>query len=91
MVEPIRELLDAGVSSDKEITDLRGVKPYVTEIMDVKVELTDTYVGHSSMTLRKLMEFKPGDIYFHRNCQSIITRLMKNTDIWERSLGTFSR
>merc|ERR1711959_846569 len=36
MLEPIRELLDAGVQSDKEDTDLRWSKALRDEIMDVK-------------------------------------------------------
>ena len=37
MLEPIRELLDAGVQSDQEDTDLRWSKALRDEIMDVEV------------------------------------------------------
>ncbi|NVK57542.1 MAG: flagellar motor switch protein FliM [Alteromonadaceae bacterium] len=61
MLEPIRELLDAGVQSDKEDTDLRWSKALRDEIMDVQVELS-THMLDFELTLRDVMEFNPGDI-----------------------------
>ncbi len=61
MLEPIRELLDAGVQSDKEDTDLRWSKALRDEIMDVKVGLT-TKMLDVDLTLRDIMELKAGDI-----------------------------
>lgn len=61
MLEPIRELLDAGVQSDKEDTDLRWSRALRDEIMDVKVELS-THMMDLDMQLGKLMDLKDGDI-----------------------------
>jgi len=61
MLEPIRELLDAGVQSDKEDTDQRWSAALKDEIMDVEVEL-DVGLGEIDLTLRKIMEMKKGDI-----------------------------
>lgn len=61
MLEPIRELLDAGVQSDKEDTDLRWSKALRDEIMDVKVDLT-TKMLDVDLTLREVMELKAGDV-----------------------------
>ncbi|RDV25075.1 flagellar motor switch protein FliM [Alteromonas aestuariivivens] len=61
MLEPIRELLDAGVQSDKEDTDLRWSKALRDEIMDVKVELS-THMLDLEVSLREVMEFKEGDV-----------------------------
>ncbi len=61
MLEPIRELLDAGVQSDKEDTDLRWSKALRDEILDVKVELT-THMLDVDVPLRAIMELKAGDI-----------------------------
>lgn len=61
MLEPIRELLDAGVQSDKEDTDLRWSKALRDEIMDVNVSLT-THMMDVELTLQKVMDFKEGDI-----------------------------
>ncbi|CAM3892273.1 flagellar motor switch protein FliM [Rheinheimera salexigens] len=61
MLEPIRELLDAGVQSDKEDTDMRWSKALRDEIMDVKVDLS-TKMLDVDISLRELMELKAGDI-----------------------------
>jgi flagellar motor switch protein FliM len=61
MLEPIRELLDAGVQSDKEDTDLRWSKALRDEIMDVQVALT-TKMMDVELTLRDIMELKAGDV-----------------------------
>lgn len=61
MLEPIRELLDAGVQSDKEDTDLRWSKALRDEIMDVNVELS-THMMDVKLTLKQIMDMEAGDI-----------------------------
>lgn len=61
MIEPIRELLDAGVQSDKQDTDMRWSQALRDEIMDVKVGLDVNIVEHE-LTLRDIMNMKAGDI-----------------------------
>ncbi|WP_425314057.1 FliM/FliN family flagellar motor switch protein [Shewanella dokdonensis] len=61
MIEPIRELLDAGVQSDKQDTDMRWSQALKDEIMDVKVGLDATLV-EKELSLRDVMEFKAGDV-----------------------------
>ncbi|QIR13991.1 flagellar motor switch protein FliM [Shewanella aestuarii] len=61
MIEPIRELLDAGVQSDKQDTDMRWSQALRDEIMDVNVGFDVNIVEHE-LTLREVMEFKAGDI-----------------------------
>lgn len=61
MLEPIRELLDAGVQSDKEDTDQRWSQALQDEIMDVDVEL-DARVVQKQVSLREMMHWKAGDI-----------------------------
>ncbi len=61
MLEPIRELLDAGVQSDKEDTDLRWSKALRDEILDVNVALS-THMLEMDLSLEYLMEMKAGDI-----------------------------
>jgi len=61
MLEPIRELLDAGVQSDREDTDQRWSAALKDEIMDVEVEL-EVGLGEIELTLRKIMEMEAGDI-----------------------------
>ncbi|ALP41079.1 flagellar motor switch protein FliM [Aeromonas schubertii] len=61
MLEPIRELLDAGVQSDKGDTDVRWSKALRDEVMDVKVGLRAKLL-ETDISLRELMELQPGDI-----------------------------
>ncbi|MDM7860119.1 flagellar motor switch protein FliM [Alteromonas sp. ASW11-36] len=61
MLEPIRELLDAGVQSDKEDTDFRWSKALRDEIMDVKVNLS-THMLDVDIPLHAMMDLKAGDI-----------------------------
>ena len=59
MLEPIRELLDAGVQSDKEDTDLRWSKALRDEMMDVQVALS-THMMDVKLSLKDVMELKSG-------------------------------
>lgn len=61
MVEPIRELLDAGVQSDKMETDVRWSSALKEEIMDVPVNFRVNLL-HKDLSLRDLMDLRPGDI-----------------------------
>ncbi|MEC4726504.1 flagellar motor switch protein FliM [Shewanella sp. D64] len=61
MIEPIRELLDAGVQSDTQDTDMRWSQALRDEIMDVDVGIDATIVEHK-ITLRDVMGLKAGDI-----------------------------
>jgi flagellar motor switch protein FliM len=61
MLEPIRELLDAGVQSDKEDTDMRWSKALRDEILDVPVELTTKFI-EVDLSLQKIMDLEAGDI-----------------------------
>ena len=61
MIEPIRELLDAGVQSDKEDTDMRWSQALRDEIMDVDVGFNAT-IAEEEITLRDVMNMKEGDL-----------------------------
>ncbi|GAB3034739.1 flagellar motor switch protein FliM [Bowmanella dokdonensis] len=61
MLEPIRELLDAGVQSDKEDTDLRWSKALRDEIMDVQVEISASLMD-IELSLQEVMDLKEGDV-----------------------------
>ncbi|BBT81452.1 flagellar motor switch protein FliM [Aeromonas veronii] len=80
MLEPIRELLDAGVQSDKGDTDVRWSKALRDEIMDVKVELRAKLL-ETELTLRELMELRPGDI--------IPVEMPENLLVYVEDLPTF--
>jgi flagellar motor switch protein FliM len=61
MIEPLRELLDAGVASDRVEHDERWVSALKEEIEDADVELS-TLLGRSKITMRQLMDMKAGDV-----------------------------
>ena len=61
MVEPIRELLDAGVQSDKMEAAVRWSSALKEEIMDVPVNFRVDLL-EQTIALRDLMELQPGDI-----------------------------
>ncbi|WP_019027023.1 flagellar motor switch protein FliM [Colwellia piezophila] len=61
MLEPIRELLDAGVQSDKEDTDMRWSKALRDEIMDVPVTINTKFI-EVVIPLSQVMELQAGDI-----------------------------
>ncbi len=61
MLEPIRELLDAGVQSDKEDTDMRWSKALRDEIMDVPIEISTKFI-EVNLPLSQVMELEAGDI-----------------------------
>jgi len=61
MIEPLREILDAGVASDRVEKDERWMHTMREEIEDAEVELS-TRLGFTSITLATLLNLKPGDI-----------------------------
>src|SRR5690348_7594871 len=61
MIEPLRELLDAGVASDRVEHDERWMLSLKEEIEDADVELS-SLLGHAQITLAELLNLKPGDI-----------------------------
>lgn len=61
MIEPMRELLDAGVASDRVEHDERWMHALKEEIEDAEVELS-TVLGRSRITMQQLMDMQPGDV-----------------------------
>lgn len=61
MVEPIREILDAGVQSDKDDGDERWAKTLREDILDAPVPVK-AKVCSTKATLQQLSELKVGDI-----------------------------
>ncbi|HKQ81841.1 MAG TPA: flagellar motor switch protein FliM [Steroidobacteraceae bacterium] len=61
MIEPLRELLDAGVASDRVEQDERWMQALKEEIEDAEVEV-GAILGRGRITLAELLDLKPGDI-----------------------------
>ena len=75
MLEPIRELLDAGVQSDKGDTDLRWSKALRDEVMDVSVGLKAKLL-EIDLPLRKLWNSKRA-ISFLLKCLKVCWSMSK--------------
>ncbi len=61
MIEPLREALDSGMTSDRVEHDERWAYSLKEEIDDAEVEIS-TLLGHSRISLGDLLNLKPGDI-----------------------------
>lgn len=61
MIEPMRELLDAGVASDRVEHDERWLQALKEEVEDADVELK-MILGRGEITLAQLVNLKAGDI-----------------------------
>ncbi|MEI6414155.1 MAG: flagellar motor switch protein FliM [Pseudomonadota bacterium] len=61
MIEPIRELLDAGIQSDRGDRDERWEKSLHEEIMGARVELS-SILAEAVLSLRDIARLKPGDV-----------------------------
>jgi flagellar motor switch protein FliM len=61
MIEPLREVLDAGVQSDRVEHDERWMISLREEINDAEVEIS-SQLARSTVSLAELLNFKAGDI-----------------------------
>ena len=61
MIEPIREILDAGVQSDRSEVDDRWTFALREEIKEAEVEI-HSILCEAQLTLREVEDLKPGDI-----------------------------
>ncbi|WP_071870655.1 flagellar motor switch protein FliM [Atopomonas hussainii] len=61
MIEPIREILDAGVQSDIDDQDERWVRSLREDILDAPVPLNSTVVRRQ-LSLRDILNMKAGDV-----------------------------
>lgn len=61
MVEPIRELLDAGVQSDRVDTDERWLIALREEIKQAEIVIS-SILTETQITMRELNDLKPGDV-----------------------------
>jgi flagellar motor switch protein FliM len=61
MVEPIRELLDAGVQSDRAERDERWIQNLHEEILDAEVEIT-SMLAEARLTIGDFLHLRKGDV-----------------------------
>jgi flagellar motor switch protein FliM len=61
MIEPLREILEAGMQSDRLEHDERWLNSLKEDINDAEVELS-TVMARGTVTLAELLNLKPGDV-----------------------------
>ena len=61
MVEPIREILDAGVQSDRSDIDERWVHSLREDMKDAEVEVSSTLLK-VQISIKDILSMKPGDV-----------------------------
>ncbi len=61
MVEPIREILDAGLQSDTDERDDRWIKALREDVMEAEVDL-ECDIARREISLRDIVELRPGDV-----------------------------
>lgn len=74
MIEPIRELLDAGVQSDRADMDDRWLYALREEMKEAEIELSATLV-ETQLSLRELRDIRPGDVIPIELPDSILLRM----------------
>src|SRR5689334_918509 len=85
MIEPLREILDAGMASDRVDNDERWAITLREEIEEAEVELT-TRLGYTNISLSTLLSLKPGDIV---PCDFLgkVTVLAEDVPVFRGSFG----
>jgi len=88
MVEPIRDLLDAGVQSDRNDRDERWTRAIREEMKEARVELCST-LAHATLSLRDLNELKAGDV-IPIDLPDMITLEAENTPVFRGKYGVYN-
>ena len=73
MIEPVREMLDAGFQSDVDDQDERWVNALKQDVMDVSVPLSAT-VARRQLLLRDILHMQPGDVIPVELPESLVMR-----------------
>ena len=87
MLEPIRDLLDAGVQSDRGERDERWEQSMKEEIMGARVELS-SILAETQISMKDLAELKKGDI-IPLDIQETVDVLSSDIPIFRGKLGVF--
>jgi flagellar motor switch protein FliM len=61
MIEPMRDVLDSGMQSDRADRDETWSRTLRQDVEDAAIELVPV-LGHSELTLGRLVDLKPGDV-----------------------------
>ncbi len=86
MIEPLREILDAGLQSDRVDSDERWSISLREEIEDAEVEL-NTILGRSTLSLAELINLKPGDV-IPCDFSGKVTVMVEDVPLFRGGFGT---
>ncbi|WP_097460333.1 flagellar motor switch protein FliM [Mangrovitalea sediminis] len=86
MIEPIRDVLDAGVQSDVDDVDERWITALQEDIMDVSVPLNSLVVKRQ-ISLREVSRFSPGDV-IPVEMPGAVTLTANGIPVFRAKLGT---
>ncbi len=87
MIEPIRELLNAGVKVEKEVSDDKWVQRIREEILEAQVD-AHCILTSKKISLRDVMRFKNGDIIEIEIPEEIVLKV-SNIPMFSGNFGTF--
>jgi len=62
MIEPIREMLDAGLQSDSDELDDRWINSLREDIMDARIKLEPNF-ARTKIKMRDILEMQEGDVF----------------------------
>lgn len=85
MIEPIRDLLDAGIQSDRVDKDERWGMALREELSDAELELSGE-LAQATLSLRKLAQLKVGDV-IPINLPRSLTLTVENVPLFQGSFG----
>jgi len=85
MIEPLRDILDSGMQSDRAERDESWSRALREEIVDAEVEMVPR-IGQSILTVGRLINLKPGDV-IGCDFDGLVTLLIEGVPVLRGSLG----
>lgn len=85
MIEPIRDLLDAGVQTDRIERDERWTSALREEMMDAELELSSTFV-ETRISIGDFVHLRPGDV-IPIDLPDLVTVYAEDIPIFRASFG----
>lgn len=89
MLEPIRDILDAGVQSDRTDIDDRWLGAMREEVKNAEVELSST-LAETTLSLRDVMNIKAGDI-IPIDMPALVTLRAEDIPVFRGKLGVSNK
>lgn len=89
MIEPIRDILDAGVQSDRNDVDQRWTRSLREEMKTAEVELHST-LAKATLSLREVMQLRAGDIIPIEMPEQVIVQV-EEVPIFRGRYGTYNK